>query len=89
MEIDLEQLRNYVDERTTSIKDRQEFTFNFGKYQGYRILEVFVKDPQYLKYVYQNAKYRLSPLIHGFIVDNSQAIKQAISDQEKKELDVF
>ena len=88
-EIDLEQLRNYVDERTENIKDRQDFTFNFGMYKDHRILEVFVADPQYLKYIYEKARFKLSPRIREFIIDNSQQIKLAIKEQEKKELSVF
>lgn len=89
MEIDMEKLRNYVDERTNSIRDRQEFSFDFGKYKGYRVLEVFQKDPQYLRYIYEKAKYRLTPKIHEFIIDNSSDIKLAIEKQEKQELNVF
>jgi hypothetical protein len=89
MEIDLEQLRNYIDERTHTIRDRNEYTFNFGKYKGYRVLEVFTRDPQYLIYLYENVRHKISPKIDEFIQDNSLMIKAASEDQEKKRLSLF
>jgi hypothetical protein len=82
-------MEEYVKDRTKSVKDKQGFIFDFGKYKGVHVLEVVRDDPQYLKYVYQKAKYRLSPQIHKLIIDHAETLKQLIAEQELKEIDVF
>lgn len=89
MDFSIEKLVSYCDERTKSLIDKEGFCFNFGKYNGYHVTDVFKDDPQYLKYVYRKAKYRLPPRIHQFIIDNNKEIKAAIAAHDLKELDVF
>jgi len=76
-------------ESCKSYKELESYRFKFGKYIDQMIWDVAIKDPQYLKWLWINARMKLSPNQATFIYQYSTDIKTAIEKQDLAERDVF
>lgn len=54
-------------EGTSSVPD---FIFNFGKYKGYSLEEIFCENPGYLRWIHDNASSGLPLEVQKFLFSN-------------------
>lgn len=82
-------VKKWVTDRVKRISDWEKYRFEFGKYKGNFIWEVFEYDPQYFQWVFLNARNRLNPEVDIFIRSNHRQIASAIAEQEEAEKNMF